>query len=117
MARSDQECIFCRIVRGEIPSERVLENETLIAFRDIQPAAPTHVLIVPREHIRSVSDLNDDDAAIAGALMLAARTIAAQEGLTERGYRVITNMGEWGCQSVDHLHLHVIGGRQLGALG
>ncbi len=117
MARSDQECIFCRIVRGEIPSERVFEDEAVVAFRDIQPAAPTHVLIVPREHIRSVSDLNDDDTAIAGALLLAARTIAAQEGLVADGYRVITNTGDWGGQSVDHLHLHVLGGRMLGALG
>lgn len=117
MARSDQECIFCRIVRGEIPGERVFENETVVAFRDIHPAAPTHVLIVPREHIASVSDLSDDDASIAGALMLAARTIAAQEGLVANGYRVITNTGEWGGQTVDHLHLHVLGGRPLGALG
>jgi histidine triad (HIT) family protein len=117
VARSDQECIFCRIVRGEIPGERVFEDEAVVAFRDIQPAAPTHVLIVPREHITSVSELNDDDAAIAGALLLAARTVAAQEGLVADGYRVITNTGDWGGQTVDHLHLHVLGGRKLGALG
>jgi histidine triad (HIT) family protein len=117
VVRSDQECIFCRIVRGEIPSERVYENETVVAFRDIQPAAPTHVLIVPREHIPSVSALNDEDVEIAGALMLAARSIAAQEGLDTNGFRVITNVGDWGGQTVDHLHLHVLGGRQLGPLG
>ena len=117
MVRSDQECIFCRIVRGEIPGERVYENEAVFAFRDIHPAAPTHVLIVPREHVVSVSALNDDDVEIAGALMLAARSIAAQEGLDANGYRVVTNVGDWGGQTVDHLHVHVLGGRQLGALG
>ena len=117
MVRSDQECIFCRIVRGEIPGERVYEDASVVAFRDIQPAAPTHILIVPREHIASVSDLRDDDVAIAGALLLASRAIAEQEGLVEQGYRVVTNHGPWGGQTVDHLHLHVLGGRQLGVLG
>ena len=117
MSRSDQECIFCRIVRGEIPGERVYENELVVAFRDIQPAAPTHVLIVPREHIPSVSQLDDGDGEIAGALLMAARSIAAQEGLDANGYRVVTNTGAWGGQTVDHLHLHVLGGRQLGAMG
>ena len=117
MERSDQECIFCRIVRGEIPGERVYDDDTVVAFRDIQPAAPTHVLIVPREHITSVSDLSDDDTLIAGRLLLAARMIAAQEGLVANGYRVITNTGQWGGQTVDHLHLHLLGGRQLGILG
>lgn len=117
MVRNDQECIFCRIVRGEIPGERVFENETVVAFRDIQPAAPTHVLIVPREHITSISELREEDVPIAGELLLAASAIASQEGLVERGYRVITNTGQWGGQTVDHLHLHLLGGRQLGALG
>lgn len=117
MERRDKECIFCRIVQGDIPGDRVYEDEMVVSFRDVQPAAPVHILIVPREHISSVSDLRDDDAAIAGALLLAARTIAAQEGLPERGYRVVTNTGQWGGQSVDHLHLHLLGGRQLGALG
>ena len=117
MGRRDQECIFCRIIRGEIPGERVYENELVVAFRDIQPAAPTHVLIVPREHITSVNGLDDDDTEIAGALLLAARTIATQEGLDSGGYRVTTNTGDWAGQTVDHLHLHVLGGRQLGAMG
>ena len=117
MERSDQECIFCRIVRGEISDDRVYENQWVIAFRDIQPAAPTHILIIPRAHIGSVSALRDDDTAIAGELLQAARAIAVQEGLVEQGYRVLTNTGQWGGQTVDHLHLHVLGGRQLGALG
>jgi histidine triad (HIT) family protein len=95
----------------------VYENDTVVAFRDIQPLAPTHVLIVPREHISSVSDLRDDDGAIAGALLLAARVVADQEGLTENGYRVVTNTGPWAGQTVDHIHLHVLGGRQLGPMG
>jgi histidine triad (HIT) family protein len=115
--RRDSECIFCRIVSGEIPGDRVYENDTVVAFRDIQPLAPTHVLIVPREHISSVSDLRDDDGAIAGALLLAARVVADQEGLTENGYRVVTNTGPWAGQTVDHIHLHVLGGRQLGPMG
>ena len=115
--RTDQECIFCRIVRGEIPGERVYEDETIVAFRDIQPAAPVHVLVLPREHIRSISDLREDDGPIAAALLLAAGQIAELEGLKERGYRVVTNIGAWGGQTVDHLHLHVLGGRQLRALG
>jgi histidine triad (HIT) family protein len=115
--RRDTECIFCRIVSGEIPGDTVYENETVVAFRDIQPLAQTHVLIVPREHVSSVSDLRDDDGAIAGALLLAARDVAMQEGLPENGYRVVTNIGPWAGQTVDHLHLHVLGGRQLGPMG
>ncbi|MGH9174593.1 MAG: histidine triad nucleotide-binding protein [Vicinamibacterales bacterium] len=115
--RIDHECIFCRIVRDEIPSQRVFEDEAVVAFRDVQPAAPVHILVVPREHIRSISDLGDDDGPVAAAMMLAARQIAVQEGLAERGYRVVVNTGEWGGQTVDHLHLHVLGGRQLRALG
>jgi histidine triad (HIT) family protein len=117
VARRDAECIFCRIVSGDIPGDKVYENETVVAFRDIQPVAPTHILIVPREHITSVSDLGDGDGAIAGALLLAARDIATQQQLDENGYRVVTNTGPWAGQTVDHLHLHVLSGRQLGAMG
>lgn len=117
MERRDDECIFCRIIAGALPSERVFETEQIVAFRDIAPAAPTHILIVPREHIASISDLRDEDVTLAGELLLAARTIAAQEGLPERGYRIASNMGEWGDQSVRHLHIHLLGGRQLGRLG
>jgi histidine triad (HIT) family protein len=115
--RSDAECIFCRIIRGEIPGDMVYEDSQVVAFRDIQPAAPTHILVVPREHITSISDLQDDDRDIAGALLLAARDIAAREGIVSRGFRVATNVGDWGGQSVDHLHLHILGGRSLGLMG
>jgi histidine triad (HIT) family protein len=115
--RSDPECIFCRIVRGEIPSTRVFETDTIVAFRDINPSAPTHILVVPREHIASVGHLVDSDHEIAGSLLLAARDIANAEGIDDTGYRVATNVGAWGGQTVDHLHLHILGGRQLGAMG
>lgn len=114
---TDPECIFCRIVRGEIPSARVYENEDVVAFRDIQPTAPVHILIVPRSHIASINSLRIADQAIAGALFIAARDIAASEGLADDGFRVVSNTGAWGGQTVDHLHLHLLGGRQLGALG
>ena len=107
-----ENCIFCKIVRGEIPSTRVLETDDFIAIRDIHPAAPTHVLLIPRRHVDSVAHLEDGDAALAGALLIGARDVARQEGL-ERGYRVVINTGEEGGQTVAHLHVHVMGGRRL----
>jgi histidine triad (HIT) family protein len=107
-----ENCIFCKIVRGEIPSTRVLETDDYIAIRDIQPAAPTHVLVIPRKHVESVAHLEDGDAALAGALLIGARDVAKKEGL-ERGYRVVVNTGQEGGQTVSHLHVHVMGGRQL----
>lgn len=111
------ECIFCRIVRGEIPATVVYQDDDVVAFRDIQPAAPLHVLIVPREHIPSLHALTAEHHDLAATLLDAARKVAEQEGAVERGYRVATNVGQWGGQSVGHLHFHVLGGRQLGALG
>jgi len=108
-----ENCIFCRIVRGEIPSTRVWEDDALIAIRDINPAAPVHVLVIPREHVDSVEQLEDGHAALAGRLLLAARDIARQEGVAERGYRLVLNIGAEGGQTVPHLHLHVLGGRQM----
>ena len=107
------DCIFCRIIAGEIPSTRVLETEDLIAIRDIQPAAPVHVLVMPRKHVASVDGLADGDTELAGKLLLAARDVARQEGIAANGYRVVVNTGSEGGQTVDHLHVHVIGGRQL----
>jgi histidine triad (HIT) family protein len=107
------DCIFCRIVAGEIPSARVMEGDEWIAIRDINPAAPTHVLVIPRRHVESVAALEDGDRALAGALLLAARDVARQEGLAESGYRTVINTGHDGGQTVAHLHVHVIGGRQL----
>jgi histidine triad (HIT) family protein len=107
----DPDCIFCRIVADEIPSNRVAEDEALIAFRDISPRAPTHILIVPREHIASADKLTETDGGLLGRIFGTAAEIARAEGIAEAGYRIVTNIGEWGGQSVDHLHFHLMGGR------
>lgn len=109
--RSDLTCLFCRIVAGDIPSTRVAEDELAIAIRDIAPRAPTHVLVLPREHIPSAADLTDADASLVGRLIAMAAEIARAEGISDGGYRIVTNVGEWGGQSVDHLHFHLMGGR------
>jgi len=114
---SDPTCIFCKIVRGEIPSPRVLEGDEWVAIRDINPAAPVHVLVIPRRHVESVAALEDGDGALAGALLLAARDVARAEGIAESGYRTVINTGGHGGQTVAHLHVHVIGGRQLSGHG
>ena len=111
------ECIFCRIARGEIPATVVYQDEHVVAFRDIQPTAPTHVLVIPREHVSSLHALTPEQRDIMSNLLLATQRIAEQEGIAEQGYRVVTNVGEWGGQSVPHLHFHVLGGRPLTALG
>ncbi len=109
--RLDPTCLFCRIVAGEIPSTKVAEDELGIAIRDIAPRAPTHILVLPREHIPSAADLTDVDAALVGRLFAMAAKIARVEGIADAGYRIVTNVGTWGGQSVDHLHFHLMGGR------
>lgn len=106
-------CLFCRIVRGEIPSKVVREDADTFAFRDIDPRAPTHVLIVPRKHIASVNDVGEQDAPLIGRLYLVAREIAAADGLADAGYRLVMNTGAAAGQSVAHIHLHLLGGRRL----
>ncbi len=108
-----KECLFCRIVAGEIPASVVWEDDHVLAFRDIDPKAPTHVLVVPRRHIPSVDALEDDDSEVIGRLYLAARDIARDEGVEEGGYRCVVNTGPDAGQSVDHIHLHLLGGRSL----
>lgn len=108
------DCLFCRIVRGEIPSDRVLETDDLIAFRDIDPKAPTHVLVIPREHIPSLSAAEEDHRDLLGSIQLAAAEVARREGVEADGWRVVSNIGDQGGQSVGHLHYHVLGGRNLG---
>jgi len=110
---SGQDCLFCRIVDGEIPADIVHESDSAIAFRDITPQAPTHVLIIPRRHISTINDLNTGDEELVGSLYLAAKEIAQQEGLADDGYRVVMNCGEGAGQSVFHIHLHLLGGRSL----
>jgi len=106
-------CIFCKIAAGEIPSERVYEDEHVVAFRDVRPQAPVHVLVVPRAHLASMEEL--EDPALAGALLQAVGKVARQEKL-DKGWRLIANTGPDGGQEVEHLHLHVLGGRRLGRM-
>ena len=106
------DCLFCKIIAGEIPSAKVYEDEKVYAFRDIAPMAPTHVLIVPREHIACADEITTENADWVKAVFEAVPKIAAAEGL-KNGYRVINNCGEDGCQSVKHLHFHLLGGKKL----
>ena len=105
-------CLFCRIARKEIPATIVFEDETVLAFRDIDAKAPTHVLVIPRAHVASLSDVQD--ASLLGALQLAAATIARSEGIADSGYRTVMNTGTDAGQTVFHVHLHLLGGRKLG---
>ncbi len=106
-------CLFCDIAAGDIPSTCVWEDDEFLAFRDIDPKAPTHVLVIPRRHVASVADLQADEAGLAGRLLLAAARVAAAEGLADRGFRLVINTGDEGGQTVDHLHVHVLGGRGM----
>jgi histidine triad (HIT) family protein len=110
---NDNDCLFCKIVAGEIPADVVYETNETLAFRDINPQAPTHVLIIPKRHIERINDITDADREVIGSLYVAARDIAASEGLAEDGYRVVMNCNEAAGQTVFHLHLHLLGGRQL----
>ena len=105
-------CLFCKIIAGEIPSSKVYEDENVYAFRDINPQAPVHVLVVPKEHIGSADEITPENSALVARIFEAIPKIAKAEGLAN-GYRVITNCGEDGCQSVKHLHFHLLGGKKL----
>ena len=107
-----ENCLFCKIIRGESPSAKVFENDRVFAFRDINPQCPVHVLVVPKTHITSMDGVNEDTAADAEACLLAVPKIAAQENLSN-GYRVVSNCGPDACQSVPHLHFHILGGRAM----
>ena len=110
------DCLFCRIVAGDVPAQVVAETERTLAFRDIAPQAPTHVVVVPREHHADAAACADADPGLLAEVLTAAVAVARQEGL-DGGYRLVTNTGDDGGQSVHHLHVHVLGGRSLGALG
>jgi histidine triad (HIT) family protein len=107
------DCIFCRVAAGTVPAGVVDEGEDWVAFRDINPQAPTHVLVIPRRHIASVADVEPSDAELLGRLVTAAVRVAAAEGLVEGGYRLVVNAGTDGGQTVPHIHLHVLGGRAM----
>jgi histidine triad (HIT) family protein len=107
------DCLFCRIASGEIGGSPVYEDDELIAFNDIQPQAPVHVLIIPKRHIASVADLDADSSALMGSLVQTANRIAQERGVAERGYRLVVNCNAEGGQTVYHLHLHLLGGRSM----
>jgi histidine triad (HIT) family protein len=107
-------CLFCRIIAGEIPSKKVFEDGDFFAFRDINPQAPVHVLLIPKRHIPMVSALAPEDAEAMGAMMLRAAEIARTEGIAESGFRLVINNGESASQTVFHIHLHILGGRTFG---
>lgn len=108
------DCLFCKMVAGEITPDTVYENDDVLAFRDINPQAPTHVLVVPKRHISTINDLTPDDAELVGKLYLAAQQVAAGDGIAEEGYRTLMNCNAGAGQSVFHIHLHVLGGRPMG---
>jgi histidine triad (HIT) family protein len=113
MPDTNQDCLFCRIIRGEIPAKKVYENEQVFAFEDIDPKAPTHVLVVPRKHFAGLKEARGEDAEWIGRCHLAAAHIARQRNI-ENGYRTVLNVGPGAGQSVFHLHVHLLGGRALG---
>lgn len=105
------DCIFCKIIAGEIPSQRVFEDDEILAFEDVSPAAPTHVLVIPKQHIETVNDLTGEQAELTGKLLLRAKAIAGERGLSEDGYRLVMNCMRGAGQTVFHIHLHLLGGR------
>jgi len=111
---SENNCLFCRIINGEIPSNKVYENDLVFAFRDINPQAPTHVLIVPKQHIASLNEASQNDQALLGHLTLVASELADELGIAADGYRTVINTGAGAGQSVWHIHVHLLGGRVMG---
>jgi len=111
-----EDCVFCQIVAGEVPAEIIFQDEEMTAFWDQHPAAPIHILIVPNKHIPSVNEVEQEDVALLGRLMLKAREIAAEQGVRDKGYRLLVNVGKEGGQSVFHLHLHLFAGPHLMAI-
>lgn len=106
-------CIFCRVAAGEVPSNKLYEDDDIVAFSDISPQAPTHVLVIPKRHIPSIADITQDDADLVGRLFLVGNEIARSQGIAEGGYRLVINSGPNAGQAVDHIHLHVLGGRKM----
>lgn len=107
------DCIFCKIADGKIPATVVYQNDEVLAFRDLNPQAPTHILVIPKKHIATSNDIQPDDAALIGKLYLAAKQIAKDEGIAESGYRTVMNCNRGAGQTVFHIHLHVLGGRPM----
>lgn len=109
------DCLFCKIIAGEIPSTKIYEDEFVYAFKDINPLAPVHILVVPKNHIGSAAEITAENSGAVSKIFEAAAKIAKEQGIAEDGFRIVTNCGEHGCQSVHHLHFHILGGKQLEA--
>ena len=109
-----ENCIFCKIINKEIPANIVYEDEEILAFEDIHPLAPVHTLVIPKKHITSLKELNEENSKIISKIYLVINKIAEQKGIKEKGYRVVVNCGEEGGQEVQHLHFHLLGGKKLG---
>ena len=109
-----EDCIFCKIINKEVPSTIVYEDEDVIAFKDIHPVTPVHILVIPKKHISSLVDLKEEDEAVIGKIYSVINKIAKQEGILDKGFRVIVNCGEDGGQVVKHIHFHLLGGKKLG---
>ena len=109
------DCIFCKIIAGEIPSHKVYEDDTVLAFRDIEPKAPVHILVVPKKHITGAADVQSEDGEVIGHIFRVIAQVADRQGLTD--FRVVTNNGAGAGQTVPHLHFHILAGRQLGEMG
>ena len=107
-----EDCVFCKIIKGEIPSNKVYEDDDILAFKDIKPAAPIHILVIPKKHVKSLNEI--DDAQLISKIMFAVKNIAKELGFANEGYRVINNCGENGGQAVPHLHFHILAGTKLG---
>lgn len=110
----DESCLFCRIGRGEVPADKVHDDDLVVAFRDVSPQAPTHLLLIPREHVASAAQLGQQHAEMLGRLFGVAAKLARDAGVAEEGFRLVTNSGPGAGQSVNHLHFHLLGGRSLG---
>lgn len=107
------DCIFCKIAAGEIPSTKVYEDDTVLAFKDINPLAPVHILVIPKNHIESVAEITADNSAVVAHIFEVIAKVAKEQGIDKDGFRVVSNCGENGCQSVKHLHFHILGGKKL----
>ena len=113
----EKDCIFCRIAAGEVPGDILYQDDHLVAIRDINPQAPTHILIMPRAHVPSLSDLTAEQSPLMGSMIRVANELAKAEGVADRGYRLVINSGLEAGQEVPHLHMHLLGGRPMGGLG
>lgn len=107
------DCIFCKIAAGEIPSTKVYEDDKVLAFKDINPLAPVHILVIPKTHIESAAEITADNSAVVAHIFEVIAEIAKEQGIDKEGFRVVSNCGENGCQSVKHLHFHILGGKKL----